>query len=102
MKDIPAFIDFIKKLKEKEAKVINEGKKENLEVIEEDDKKKEDINLVMIAHSMGGMATLMFLVHCGMNNINHGLSKVVLLSPAGLHFDVISAFSFFMFNNIEY
>lgn len=37
---------------------------------------------------MGGMATIMYIIKSVMDGVPHGISKTVLLSPAGIHVDV--------------
>jgi len=65
--DIPAFIQKIHNLKSEE---LNSS---------------EDIKISIIAHSMGAMATLMYIVYMGMKGLPHYLSMAIVLSPAGIH-----------------
>eukprot|EP00698_Gefionella_okellyi_P010070 TRINITY_DN2592_c0_g1_i1.p1 TRINITY_DN2592_c0_g1~~TRINITY_DN2592_c0_g1_i1.p1 ORF type:complete len:707 (-),score=130.69 TRINITY_DN2592_c0_g1_i1:55-2175(-) len=50
--------------------------------------REEEQTLSVVAHSMGGAATLMYLMTCGMKKIPHYVNKAVLLSPAGVHVKV--------------
>lgn len=76
--DIPAIIKYIQELKRQ-------------------DLGDDDFEIIAVAHSMGGMAVLMYLVKCGMDAIPTGLSKAILLSPAGIHKDVIEIYNFLFF-----
>ena len=89
-KDIPAFVKYIQKVK-----------KEDLD-IPEDEEIDDRFTITAIAHSMGGMATIMYIIKCGLDNISHGLSKAVLLSPAGIHVDVSTTIFIFYKKPITY
>eukprot|EP01080_Neovahlkampfia_damariscottae_P008068 gene8068-12529_t len=45
----------------------------------------EDIEITGVAHSMGAGSILAYLVNSKLKNQNHGLSRAVLLAPAGVH-----------------
>lgn len=79
---MPAFVKYIQELKKKELDIPL----------------SEDIDgrftITAVAHSMGGMATLMYMIKSGLDGTPHGLSKAVLLSPAGIHKDVCTSFLF--------
>lgn len=57
-----------------------------------DAEKDPNYEVSIIAHSMGGMAAMMYMINARLEGYNHGLSKAVLLAPAGIHRDVGSFF----------
>ena len=73
---MPAFIRFIQQQKRKDLGM------------EEGDDIGDRFTITTIAHSMGGMSALMYIIKSGLDGLDHGLTKAILLSPAGIHKDV--------------
>ncbi|GAM20357.1 hypothetical protein SAMD00019534_035320 [Acytostelium subglobosum LB1] len=73
-KDIPSFIQVIRQVK------IKELATQNNDVVS-----ANDINISAVAHSMGAACILMYIVFMGILKKSHHLSRVILLSPAGVH-----------------
>eukprot|EP01124_Arcella_intermedia_P034993 TRINITY_DN8809_c0_g1_i1.p1 TRINITY_DN8809_c0_g1~~TRINITY_DN8809_c0_g1_i1.p1 ORF type:complete len:651 (+),score=123.67 TRINITY_DN8809_c0_g1_i1:129-2081(+) len=85
--DIPAFIEKIKEIKAQE--LNNPSQFESNEIKKETPKEEPGepgkYTITIIAHSMGAMSTLMYLVYWRMRDLDHGISSAILLSPAGCH-----------------
>jgi len=75
-KDVPAFVKHIYDVKRRELKIPPR----ELQF-------RDHFELICVAHSMGGMAALMYIIQSRMDKKWHGLSKAILLSPAGIHVD---------------
>jgi len=73
--DIPAFIRKIKEIKMDELEISEEKMNE----------KEKPFKIAVVSHSMGSMATLMYIVNSRMKKIDHHLTTAILLSPAGYH-----------------
>lgn len=82
-RDIPAFVAHIQSVKREDLN-IPEGA--NL---------KDYFRLTAIAHSMGGMAAMMYIIKSRLDYKWHGFSKAVMLSPAGIHTDVSLNYTYF-------
>ena len=54
----------------------------------DDSTKDPNYDVSIIAHSMGGMAAMMYMINARLEGYDHGLAKAVLLAPAGIHRDV--------------
>lgn len=78
-KDIPAMIQKIHETKMSELKICNP----DIEV-ESDD---QPYKLCAVTHSLGGAALLMYVITRRIEEKDHRLSRLVLLSPAGFHGD---------------
>lgn len=46
----------------------------------------EELEITLVAHSMGGAAALYYLVDCGARGADPGIVRSVLMSPAGVHY----------------
>jgi hypothetical protein len=67
--DLPAFLDAIRHLKQKELVGVA----------------RDDIEVSVIAHSMGAACVLAYLVQSGMCHREPGIARAILLAPAGYH-----------------
>jgi len=73
--DMKAFVEHIHALKQEELDVPP------------DVPKGSHYEVSIIAHSMGGMAAMMYMINARSKGQDHGLSKAILLAPAGIHRD---------------
>ena len=48
----------------------------------------EALSIVAVGHSLGGTSLLLYGLLCGALGVSHGVSRLVLLSPAGFHRDM--------------
>lgn len=78
--DLPAMIEKIHEVKTSELKICQPD-------IEEETKEDQPYKLCAICHSLGGAAMLMYVITSRIEEKPHRLSRLVLLSPAGFHYD---------------
>jgi len=71
--DIPAFVKIILRTKQMEAVTLKGAAA------------VERPRITAVAHSMGGAAMLMYVIHKRLRNERHHLDGLVLVSPAGIH-----------------
>jgi len=76
MQDIPAFVEKVREIKRRE--IPQEKRRvKNSEL--------DKPVIIAVAHSMGGMAMLMYVLQKKQRNLKHHLDGLVLVSPAGIH-----------------
>ncbi|XP_076888898.1 uncharacterized protein LOC143539471 [Bidens hawaiensis] len=92
IEDIPAMIEKIHQVKTSELKEISER-----DTTEETNTTEQPYKLCAICHSLGGAAILMYIITRRIEQKPHHLSRIILLSPAGFHYD-----SPFIFTVVEY
>jgi pimeloyl-ACP methyl ester carboxylesterase len=78
--DIPAMIEKIHEIKTSELKLYQPTMEE---VVNED----QPYKLCVVSHSLGGAAVLMYVITRKIEEKPHRLSRLILLSPAGFHYD---------------
>ncbi|XP_021905479.1 lysosomal acid lipase/cholesteryl ester hydrolase-like [Carica papaya] len=78
--DLPAMIEKIHEVKTSELKICQPD-------VEEETKEDQPYKLCAICHSLGGAAMLMYVITSRIEEKPHRLSRLVLLSPAGFHYD---------------
>lgn len=105
MKDMPAIIEEIHKIKTSElgksqhhAQEETEDQNDNIKNLEiqtsqEDVIEDQPYKLCAVCHSLGGAVMLMYVVTSRIAQKPHRLSRLVLLSPAGFHEDSNVVFS---------
>jgi len=79
-KDFPAFVEKIIELKKLELQALKRIPK-----IVDETNQPLPFRIDAVAHSMGAMACLMYIIYSRMNNKQHFLSSAILLSPGGCH-----------------
>ncbi|CAL0322210.1 unnamed protein product [Lupinus luteus] len=84
--DIPAMIEKIHEVKTAELRLSKPD-------ILEETNDNQPYKLCAICHSLGGAAILMYVITRRLQDKPHRLSRLVLLSPAGFHFDSNIVFS---------
>ncbi|GBG58765.1 hypothetical protein CBR_g165 [Chara braunii] len=107
VQDIPAMVDKIHEIKCAELAEPNRDSirrrvpQEGSSSIKSDggDEAEEAMpySLSVIAHSLGGAATLIYVVTRQLQNIPHRLSRIILLSPAGFHMKSPTLFDYLSF-----
>lgn len=105
--DFPAFINKIVEIKNKEFTERNydsrslkfnsheqtKNRSENPSMQQKQNEAPDDstrqpthpFDITVVAHSMGAMACLMYMIKCKMDRKEHHLQRAILLSPAGYH-----------------